>query len=170
MRRQQCAMILVLTCIATAATAQTIENRLAECVGLNDPQQRLSCFDTLAGDVASGSGQVVSNRDQQATIPPASPIEDSVPSDRSAEDRFGLEHKDINEALADELRTKVTEIYKNAMGKMLLILDNGQIWRQKDSKTLIIHKGDSVRIERGVIGSFYLTANDKKRISVTRVR
>ena len=76
MKRQQCAMILVLTCIATAAAAQTTENRLAECASLNDPQQRLSCFDTLAEDVASGSGRVGSNLDQQVTIPPASPIED----------------------------------------------------------------------------------------------
>jgi hypothetical protein len=170
MKQQRSLVALALTCIATVASAQGIEDRITGCAGVNDQQQRLACFDTLAMDVASGSGLVAQQHGLRSTDYPASPVARSGKSSQSSEDQFGLEHKDKNEGLADELRAQVTEIYKNKLGKMLLILDNGQIWRQKDTKTLIIHKGDSVLIERGFMSAFYLTANDKKRINVARVK
>lgn len=154
MKLQQCLVILVLACGAGVATAQTIENRLADCAGVEDEQQRLACFDDLVSSLRPAEGQVA---------PAAPPVTAST-------EAFGLEHKNVNADRAGELQAKVTGIYKNSLGQMLLILDNGQIWQQKDSKTLIIHKDDLVLIERGFMSAFYLTAKDKKRIKVARVK
>ena len=167
MKRLQCLVTLALICSASTAFAQSIEDRIAACAKVSGSQHRLACFETLAADVA---GQVEPEADDAMTGSPPYSTSGSESSSQSTEDKFGLEHKSKNEGLADELRAQVSEIYKDGLGKMLLILNNGQIWQQKDTKTLIIHKGDAVRIERGFMSAFYLTANDRKRISVARVK
>lgn len=170
MKPQQCVAAFVLASITAVAPAQTIEERIADCAGESDHQQRLACFDLLARDVASGSGRVAREKDQPSSVSPAGSVTPPGSPGHSSVEKFGLEHKDKNGDLAEELQAQVMEIYKDALGKMLLILDNGQIWQQKDTRTLIIHKGDSVLIERGFMSAFYLTANKKKRIRVARIK
>ena len=170
MKQQQYLAALVLACITTATPAQTIEDRILGCAAESDQQQRLTCFDTLAADVASGAVNSAPEQDQPPTDSSPNPVARSDSPENSSDENFGLEHKVKNAEVADELQTQVAEIYKDGLGKMLLILDNGQIWQQKDSKTLIIKKGDSIFIERGFMSAFYLSANGKKRIRVARIK
>lgn len=151
--RQQFLAVLVLMGVTGAVSAGTVEQGLADCAGVAGEQQRLACFDALARNVAVGPDPVA----------PASPDEPST-------EQFGLEHKDPNLGGESELRAVVTGVKKTTLGKMTLTLDNGQVWQQKDSKTLLLHEGDTVLIERGALSAFYLSAGGNKRISVSRVK
>jgi hypothetical protein len=139
--------LLVLTGAAATAGAQSPVDGLLECSGVTDQQQRLACFDKLAAEYAPGHGAPV------AAQPP---------------EQFGLEHK-TPEPVAG-IAARVTGMDRNALGKMVFTLDNGQVWAQKDSKRLIVHVGDEVRIERGALSAFYLSAGDNRRIQVARIR
>ena len=70
----------------------------------------------------------------------------------------------------------MTEVSYNPLGKFIVFLDNGQIWRQieGDSDQATFHKpakDNKVTISRGFIGSYNLTINDSvKTFKVTRVK
>lgn len=139
--------------VAGGVSAGTVEQGLAGCAGIDGEQQRLACFDALARDVVTPA---------QGATPPV--------ADGPSTHAFGLEHKDPNLGGTSELRATLSAVKKTALGRMVLILDNGQVWQQKDSKTLLLHEGDAVLIERGALSAFYLSADGNKRIAVARVK
>jgi len=161
---------LVFVFVASVASAQTIENSLAACAVVSDQQQRLECFDALARDVGASPG----SRALGQSKTPSNSRENVAPpvtsTDESSMALFGLEHKDPNAVGPSELSAVVSGIRKSALGRMTLTLDNGQVWQQKDDKTLILHEGDAVLIERGFMNAFYLSAGGNKRIAVARAR
>jgi hypothetical protein len=54
---------------------------------------------------------------------------------------------------------------------LLIALENGQVWRQAEYTSFALRSGDSVEIEAGLAGSYYLRRNGKGRsIRVKRVR
>ncbi len=168
-------MALILAGIASVAAANTTEKRIADCAGINDNQQRLVCFDALARDLESQSDRLTKQQVQSQESPvssagPEASTESTAPLDPSPSQKFGLEHKQSTSELPGNIQAIVTELKRNAYGQLILRLDNGQTWQQKDSKTIIIHKGDLVFIERGVLGAFYLKAGGRKLIKVARVK
>ncbi len=138
---------LAIAGFTSLAYAQTTEERLYGCAGFADKAQRLTCFDDLARDVMS-----------------------NAKPDKISSQSFGLEHKDTGKDLIGVQQAIVKELKKNAYGAMVLTLDNGQVWEQKDTKTMSIHDGDAVLIERGAMSAFYLTAQGNKRMRVARVK
>jgi hypothetical protein len=57
-------------------------------------------------------------------------------------------------------------------GRAILSLDNGQVWEQlvADGTDLYTKPGDSVRISRGWLGSYWLEAPSHHGCKVTRLR
>jgi hypothetical protein len=47
--------------------------------------------------------------------------------------------------------------------RVLITLDNGQVWRQVDSSSLRLRVGDAIEIERASFGSFMLQKTGSKR-------
>lgn len=151
--RRKLLVIPLLVCAAGVAVAGSVEQELAGCTEMTGEQKRLACFDALAQDVAARSKAAASG-------------EAGTPLTRT----FGLEHKDPNAGGASELRAVVAGIKKSVLGRMVLTLDNGQVWQQNDSKTLLLHVGDDILIERGALSAFYLSSDGSKRISVSRIK
>ena len=64
----------------------------------------------------------------------------------------------------DSISAKVTDYAFNPFGRVIVFLDNGQVWRQIDGDTdhVRFKKGveNMVEISRGAIGSYVLTVND----------
>lgn len=144
MKLQSFMASIALAGMASAALAQDLEDRLLSCAGVAQQQERLACYDALSGAVNNRTGE-------------AEPT-----------GQFGLEHKTPEQV--PEIKARVARIDKDALGKMVFTLDNGQTWQQKDSKPLIVHQGDEVLIERGALSAFYLSAGDNRRIQVARIR
>ncbi|GAA5218632.1 hypothetical protein GCM10025776_30490 [Corallincola platygyrae] len=109
-----------------------------------------------------------------ATVVPAAPAPTpTVEPAPDAEAIFGLEHKQKpKEERPDELQLKWTKKKKDAYGKWIVTLENGQVWRQTDSTRFSFKNTDQwVIIARGAVGGFFLGEPDRnKRIRVKRVK
>jgi hypothetical protein len=75
-----------------------------------------------------------------------------------------------------EISANVLEHAKNAFGRSLFILDNGQVWKQIDGDTTELHHRSSdgqmkVRIEKAFMGSFSLSVDGRNtKIKVRRIK
>jgi hypothetical protein len=124
--------------------------------------QRLACYDAIAVDAAEGM-----------SIAPKSVL--------SAEQRFGLPaatvlHQEAERGAAPQematLALKVTSLSFGAGGRVVIGLENGQVWQQlmPSSDLELLKLGDRVEITRGLLGSFWLSGPGKRGAKVTRVR
>lgn len=57
----------------------------------------------------------------------------------------------------------VTAISKTPSDKLTISLENGQVWRQLDSKRLPLNVGDAVIVRSGSLGSFKLAKEGSSR-------
>ncbi|RUO69107.1 hypothetical protein [Pseudidiomarina salinarum] len=134
--------------------AQSVsDEQLATCAQIENPLQRLVCFDELA---AGGD-----YKPQQA----------ASKSQKSRADDFGKEHlKDNNDDGADKRYVEIVKKTKDPYGRWILQLDNGQRWQQTDSTTYQLPENADYYIERGILNSFYLGRSDLNgRIKVKRI-
>lgn len=71
-----------------------------------------------------------------------------------------------------ELKGSITELLTDAFGNIVVVLDNGQVWRQTDSVSLPpVRVGDAVLIQRGLLGSFRMTfVKQRRTVDVKRFR
>ncbi|WP_100658079.1 hypothetical protein [Alteromonas flava] len=182
------AFSLVLTAIllgANSATvlaqSQTLQDAIQNCSSEANSLQRLVCYDRVAksvreykgGQLVLPSASVTPPAAQARVTPPAAPARQVVDAPAApvndAESQFGLEHRQDTDAMIQKLYAVITKISTDARRKRLITLDNGQRWRQQDSSTLKVSVGDTVYVERGVLGAFYLSTDDvNKRMKVKR--
>jgi uncharacterized cupin superfamily protein len=74
------------------------------------------------------------------------------------------------EPAAKRISATVTAIETRTRGELVVTLDNGQVWAQKDSGTYFPLKvGDAVTILAGTLGSFRLISGNRAT-AVTRVQ
>jgi hypothetical protein len=89
----------------------------------------------------------------------------------SQEDLFGKTcdevQRTVQEATGSEriesLNATVSKLQQYSYGRVLITLDNGQVWKQVDSSSLRLRVGDAVDIERASLGSFMLRKKGSKR-------
>lgn len=62
----------------------------------------------------------------------------------------------IGSTKLDFIEAEVTQVQHTAYGELIVELDNGQLWRQIDSRSLRLKAGERVRISAASIGSFLL--------------
>ncbi|MBQ4827709.1 hypothetical protein J8L84_00290 [Alteromonas sp. MMG017] len=169
-------LVSMLSSSAFLAQAETVGEALAKCSETKNSLQRLVCYDRVEKQVNRLSGT-------QAGIPIAMPNSTpAVASERRREapvsqtpapkdEQFGLEHKVKTETLADTFAGKITKIAKTARGKFVLTFNNGSVWQQTTDTTLKVKEGETVIIERGLLGAFYLKKEGiNKRMKVKRVK
>jgi hypothetical protein len=82
-----------------------------------------------------------------------------------------MERKIAEEKAADKIYAQVSSITKDHYGKLSVELDNGQSWKQIDSSKLRLKVGERLYIERGVLGSFFMSKDDvNRRVRVKRTK
>jgi len=65
----------------------------------------------------------------------------------------------------------VTELGTKPHGELIVTLDNGQVWAEKASGSKVkLKTGDTVKIERGALGSYSLIAPNGRSSKVSRIR
>jgi len=143
--------------LVTAALAQPalaadddLAQRIAACTSEQDAARRLACFDRAAAPKVDAThtfgvqgSELARSRDDDK------PQADSSPKRISA---------------------TVTAIEKRARGELVVTLDNGQVWAQKEVGSYFPLKvGDPVAILAGSLGSFRLIAANRAT-AVTRVQ
>jgi hypothetical protein len=129
---------------------------LKKCADINEPLQRLACYDQVA-ERAAGS---------MASTAPATPA--ATPPKKS----FGLytaEHPappPVTDAL---ITAKVISLGSNSRGHSTVTLEGDQVW-ELDSPDPVLAAGEKVTVRRGTLGSFILTTAAGRLHRVHRIR
>jgi hypothetical protein len=138
------------------AAEDELAQRIAACTHEQDDARRLACFDRAAAPKAAAAPKV------------------------DATETFGVHGSELARSRNDDkpeaasspkrINAKVTAIEKRARGELVVTLDNGQVWAQKETGAYFPLKvGDAVAILAGTLGSFRLIAGNRAT-AVTRVQ
>lgn len=141
--------------MSISVQAQSVTDaQLAACAKIENPLQRLVCFDKLS----AGEPPVITQQGQPGK------------QGQSAEDRFGREHIEDDRAAPDKISVEIVNKSKDAYGYWVLELSNGQRWRQTEAGTFQLPDGADYYIERGLLNSFFLGREGvNRRIRVQRI-
>ena len=127
--------------------------RIAACTLERDDARRLACFDRAAVPSA-----------------PAAKVD--------SQQTFGVQGSELARGRDDQradsepkrIAATVTAIDKRPRGELVLTLDNGQVWAQKEAGAYFpVKVGDPVAILSGTLGSFRLIVANRAT-AVTRVQ
>jgi len=182
--------LLVPLSVATVAAA---EETLLGCSKIGAADERLACYDRVVdavrGELApeapppglKASSAAAPRADEpRAEDPPAEDPRSEASEDRTLRERmFGRSESEGARALRktygletpDEINATVSEAKRGGDHLLLLTLDNGQVWKQAETVRFSAHTGDTVQIEAGLAGAYYLRRNGKGRtIRVKRIQ
>ncbi|QFU21150.1 hypothetical protein FM038_002645 [Shewanella eurypsychrophilus] len=163
--------------LVSAQASAGLEQGLATCSAKADKLDRLICYDTLAGSVKSApkvtSDATAISVTSVAAVSKAQTVTatgTTVPA--NIEDEFGRAgiKKDQEEADKEinKIYLDVDSIKKDVYGSLKISFTNGQVWKQSDSKRFKLAAGQTVYIEKGAFGAFYLGV--KERNSTIKVK
>lgn len=167
---------------APAAHAQVAESDVVRCAAVVADAERLACYDAIADRVSAAASVAAARREAAVAAAAKAEAEAAAVAAKAAEeaaarkrDSFGAETTPQRDALADdklsELTAKVADVYTDRYGMYLLMLDNGQQWKQVDGKLLIPREGDDVTVKRAALGSYTLKIERQGRtVKVRRIR
>ena len=165
--------------LPAAASADALRDELRVCRDLTDDEVRLICYDAAVD--RSKKGAYSSPAPASGNTPAAPPAKPAGASDAAAataaaaglsqQDLFGKTanevERTVEEATGDEridsLSATITMLREYTYDKVLVTLDNGQVWKQVDASNLRLRVGDTVDIERASLGSFMLRKKGSKR-------
>lgn len=152
--------------LAAAATQPSLaadddlSKRIAACTREQDDARRLACFDRAAV--------------------PAAPSHEVATEKADATQAFGVQGSELarnqddgdaqQESAPKRISAKVAGIDKRARGELVVTLDNGQVWAQKEVGAYFpVKVGDPATILAGTLGSYRLVIANRAT-AVTRVR
>ena len=175
-------LIITIFILAVSLSGRAAELSLESCAAIEDPGERFTCYDTLAGRLPAdkakadetASVSIDPAKPKTDVIAPAAPaatqIAPAVEPTPEAEAIFGLEHK--QKPKENKLQLRWTRKEKDARGKWIIFLENGQVWRQTDTRRIDFNNPEQwVVVSRGFAGGFFLAEPDSRiRIRVKRVK
>jgi hypothetical protein len=145
---------------AGATDTAAVPDSLRACAAIRSDSDRHACYDREMARLLPESAAAAAAA--TATAAAAAPL--------TPEQRFGLSASQADAKVTqvtetkplDVLEGKVTGIRSISNGRVLLDLDNGQVWRQVDTDVTVTAKpGDSVSIKKNKLGSYWLTCNGR---------
>lgn len=156
--------------VAVPASAQEddyerIVTIMRACAEIDDVMARVTCYDNNIG-----AGAVRASSRPSTTSPPMS----SAGEDAGfGAEMLPQERERRLAARPDELTSRVSNVAELEPGIFLLTLNDGAQWRFVDSAPFAYdppRAGDTIELERGSLGSVFLTAGNQRRLRVRRVR
>jgi hypothetical protein len=133
----------------SGVNAEDFYTKLHACTQEHDDGKRLACFDR-----------------ETVALPPPDREQKKV---RASPPEFGLVEKP-NAATPRNETDRLAAVTQRPNGAFVFSLENGQLWKATDQSYLPVHVGDSVTIQAGALGSFWLSvAGSNRTVRVTRV-
>lgn len=150
------AFLLPTLALATPALAQD-DDPYSACVAMQDDAARLACFDRTY-------------QTQRIVV-----AEREVEEKRVEEEVFGFREADAALERGDEtaLTATVSEVLRGSTRSQVLLMDNGQLWRETDGSTLRnrIRDGWTATITRHWSGAYEMRFDGRSGyLRVTRMR
>jgi hypothetical protein len=164
---------------------------LMACVRIALDAERLACFDKAMANASPEAYAASQKRAAEAAVLAAAAAKAAAEAEAAAatsraaaeavaqRDSFGAEGVASRPnrfapppGEIQEIETGVSELYVNASGQTLFLLENGHLWKQVDtSRVPRVRPGDRVKITRAGLGGYHLNfAKQKTWVLVKRVR
>jgi hypothetical protein len=138
---------------------------LSACRAVSDPAARLACYDSAAGrlDEAEKTGEIVVVDRKQAGEVRRQAFGFALPSLALFDKAEGTEKLDRVESVLKEAR-------QGADGKWILKLENGAVWRQTDTESLVREPrpGSRVAIKSAALGSYLMSIDGQRSFRARR--
>jgi len=176
------ASAIVLSSFSVSAQEQNdLLNDLVTCRSIENRDSRLDCFEANLARALNERSKQEERRAEVKTRTEARAKDNFGLSERAAE-RAAAENKQstreteqayIPEAEPEQLTATIDKADKNAVGKWIVHLDNGQIWQETSASGFFgkVKARQSARIEPGRFGGYRMYVDDKKRpLAVKRVK
>jgi hypothetical protein len=154
---------------AACADAASVDAALTACARDVNDSTRLACYDKAVAQLSADAAKATADRAAAAAVV-AAQTADANKAAAAAKAQADAEAKTaafgadrINRNVIDtekltRLDGKVSEMLTASDGMAVLLLDNGQLWRQTTGMPLPpVRPGDPVVIEASKLGSFQLT-------------
>lgn len=151
----------------TPAARSTALDAVLACRGQTDPQARLACYDAAAGrlDQAQTAGEVVVVDRAQVQQARRSLFGFSLPS-IDLFDRGPTSEADAVNSITSTLAS--TSVGRD--GHNIFRLADGTAWRQYGSEQVFARRNDPVRVERGMLGSFFIHIGNQPGVRAQRIQ
>lgn len=141
-----------LVLMARSAGADSSLDHLHKCMPEQNDAARLACYDKALGRTAAAgqpadfgmTAELLKQKQVEAGIKPPPP---PPPETMSA---------------------KVTNVTPRGNGRLVITLDNGQVWEQQEDTDTLLDTGDGVTITHGLFGALWM--DDSSRHRRTRVK
>lgn len=186
-------LLLVLPLAAKAGPREEVIKAMDQCATIGDNSQRLACFDKLTPQVKAVLAQIVTAQERQPTAEEQKswfgfdvgnlfggnpePMQQATPQQFGADNLPAPPVKNSETPLPgpiDSISATVTDYAFNPLGKFVVFLEGGQVWKETDSDTdrnAFNRSVNRVTISRGFLGSYNMKINNSDKIyKVTRVK
>ena len=182
---------VVLCFVSAQSSASDLESRLLKCRSLSSVTARIECYDQITDSLAreDEAAEIDQVEDtQQAPVaasttiakPQPEPTQPAAPAEEiiQPEEFFGKPESAINEVAKkkleipslNQIRSPVAKIQQNPAKEFVVLLENGQTWKQKgDGGAWRIKEGEVVVISKAFFGSFKMRVEGRSN-SVRAVR
>lgn len=150
--------LAVLTGLASTAGAAPLPVAFEACAALSRDSERLACYDKAVAAIKSGQA-------------PSGVGPEHMFGASSTSSRGNPELRDVKREELKQISAVVTSLRRLDDGKIMIELDNGQLWRQQDSDVeMMLATGDEVTIVRAALGTFRIADKTGRFSRFKRVR
>lgn len=169
--------VVAFSFLAASSQAETLSEALVKCSEQSNSLKRLVCYDRITKNMKQYKGlqqDITQSLPAPAPVtsvatPPPPPQPPAATKQLTMEQTFGNENKASEERL-DKIVAGVSEVSKDARKRLIITLDNGQIWRQAEGSGISVKAGQTVYVERGALGSFHMSKDGiNRRMRVKRI-
>ena len=159
--------------------AETVADALEKCRNTDNSLKRLMCYDSVAKSLNKYEGsdaqieqlQAYKSNNGNQMKPRPAPVAQGQGQASEPKNDFGLEHKRDLSDEASEIAVTIASIKKNVRDKHVITFSDGSVWQQTDGTYMKLKEGQSVAVERGLLGAFFLSVEGlNKRMKVKRVK
>jgi len=159
---------LLLILLLTSPFITANEKEASECVQIEDPDLRLSCYDSLFKNETIEEPKLIPLKKKQEVI--VTNKDKVIKKER--ERRFGLPKREENKEEKIEIKDKITKVTQLTSLRLDVTLDNDQKWRSVEKiRQIRLKPGQEVTISEGFISGYVLKVVGKKiSIRVRRIK
>lgn len=157
---------------ALPAQATALDDALLACARETDGAQRLACYDSTVATISAEAKAITQQRAAEMAAIAAAKAKADEEAKKAAFGAERLNRGQVPVGTLTRVDAKVTEVMTSSDGMAVLLLDNGQLWRQTTGMPLpTVRNGDAVVITVGAMGSYQAElVRQHRAFKVKRIR
>ncbi len=162
--------------LISASASVFAQPGISSCASIENAQARLECYDQVVEETRDLPVLRIP-RNSQATPAAESNSESESVTEMNPRNEFGLDIKPEQEqekkpemVMPDSLTLVVKNARHNDFTGWTIEFNDGSTWKQVGTDSYRIRKGESYNVQRGALGSYFLSSQgNNRKIRVKRV-